>query len=202
MDVGANVGVDVGANVGVDEEETRVIVMDSITDTSTDTSTLWRVCNPPPFRGRVSDPGRGTNKPARVANPQQDAGGLQTRPNVEVNVGENVDVNVDVNVVANIGVDVGANVGVDEEETRVIVMDSITDTSTDTSTDSSTLWRVCNPPPFRGRVSDPGRGTNKPARVANPQQDAGGLQTRPNMEVNVGENVDVNVDVNVVLTWM
>ena len=121
---------------------------------------------------------------------------MQTRPNVEVNVGENVDVNVDVNVVANIGVDVGANVGVDDEETRVIVMDSITGTSTDTST----LWRVCNPPPFRGRVSDPGRGTNKPARVANPQQDAGGLQTRPNVEVNVGENVDVNVDGNVVLT--
>ena len=63
-----------------------------------------------------------------------------------------------------------------------------------------TATSTFSPAIIRGRVYDPGRGTNKPARVANPQQDAGGLQTRPNVEVNVDENVDVNVDVNVVLT--
>ena len=57
------------------------------------------------------------------------------------------------------------------------------------------------PASSRGRVCDPGKQRKQStARVANPQQDAGGLQTRPNVEVNVDENVDVNVDVNVVLT--
>ena len=45
-----------------------------------------------------------------------------------------------------------------------------------------------------GRVSDPGKQRKQStARVANPQQDAGGLQTRQN----VGENVDENVKLNV-----
>ena len=50
-----------------------------------------------------------------------------------------------------------------------------------------------------GRVSDPGKQRKQStARVANPQQDAGGLQTRQNVGgQNVGANVDENVKLNV-----
>ncbi len=77
---------------------------------STFSSTFWRVCNPPATV--AGSPTRGSRTgTTRVANPLQDAGGLQTRQNVEVYVGESVGVNAGESVGVNVGESVGVNVG-------------------------------------------------------------------------------------------